>query len=202
MTTEDTKLPRRRVNRYTSKKPNAKKSRELNLNADGISIPTKTYNAQVHDEEIENLLRDGFFAEDFCKKYRITKLTFQNWVEAHPTFKEAVKRGLAAGESVWVGLGREHLKEQFNYKYWSSIMHNRYAYGAKKISGSVKGMNPSQIIHFANEKYVEGEITDRQHARFLMAAEKLMKAEEVPILKAEIEQLKLALVNHHAQQSF
>lgn len=163
-------------------------------------VPTRHYTSELHDKDVEKMLGEGMMREDFCKKYQICKKTFETWREVHPSFDEAVNRGAAAGEAVWLKMGKDHCEADFNFPYWSSIMNAQYNFGAKKIKGTIKGMNPSEIIKFATELYTAGEINRNQHDRFMVAADRLLKAEEIPTLRAEVELLKEELAKQRAAQ--
>lgn len=148
------------------------------------------YNGQVHDDSILEFLSQGYIPEDFCKHWGIVVRTYHKWKKAHPSFKEAAKRGTQYGMALWLRMPLHQQESGFSHQYWSLIMRNVYGWGSSKVKAlAKKDMSPKEIIDATINLLARGKIQDRLADRFNTLAMSKMRIIELTELESRIANL-------------
>lgn len=102
------------------------------------------YCAIVIDE-----MRKGSSIEELVLTFDICKDTIYKWIERHPDFADAIKRGRALSEAWWRREGRESLRDKdFNSGLWFMNMKNRHGWADKQHNETA--------ITFTQEEWLKG----------------------------------------------
>ena len=92
-----------------------------------VGRPTK-YKDEYTDT-IVRLMKEGASIEEICLELDICGQTLYNWMDAHPEFLDAKKRGEFFSKGWWMREGRKNLQnKEFNYTGWYMNMKNRFGW--------------------------------------------------------------------------
>jgi hypothetical protein len=110
-----------------------------------MARPTK-YSDELADIVI-TMMSNGCSIQEVCLEMKICKQTFYNWVEQHPMFLDAKKKGEWFSEGWWMREGRKALRDkEFNYTGWYMNMKNRFGWADnQKTDITSKGDKITQV---------------------------------------------------------
>jgi len=96
-----------------------------------VGRPTDYYSGLC--EEIVPLLRKGMSIEELGLELNVGYSTIYEWMEKHPEFAEAIKKGREFSKGWWMKRGRRDLcNKDFNSTLWFMNMRNRFGWGNKQ----------------------------------------------------------------------
>lgn len=109
-------------------------------------IGSGLYNETYCDNLIEEMSQ-GKLNIEVIAKWGISKKTFYRWVEKYPDLHDAYEIGLVHCEAWWVKFGRECAirGDDKGFKYFISIMNNKFAWGKDDAKGTT-----NQTINISN----------------------------------------------------
>jgi hypothetical protein len=88
--------------------------------------PTE-YNGEEHCKIAIDLMSEGASITEVAAEIGVERKTLYNWMDKHPDFLHAIKRGEELSQAWWEKQGRTNLKDQaFSYTGWYMNMKNRF----------------------------------------------------------------------------
>lgn len=84
-------------------------------------------------EKVIPLLKEGMSIQELGLELDVGYSTLYEWMDRHPEFAEAVKKGREFSEGWWMKRGREALDtKEFNSTIWYMNMKNRFKWKDKQ----------------------------------------------------------------------
>jgi len=85
------------------------------------------YNDERPAQVIE-MMSKGLLDCHICAQWGISRETFYEWVRTKPEFKAAYEEGIAKAEAKFLQFAMERMEagDDKGYKYWISIMNNKF----------------------------------------------------------------------------
>lgn len=129
-------------------------------------------------EKLVEYMEDGLLDCQICKKFRISRETFYEWLRTKPTFKIAYEEGLPLAEAKYLEFALKKMEEgdDKGYKYWISIMNNKF-----RSSGWQREAGPQgSITNIQNNISIASQKTEQELIEILM--DKLSDPLLIPLL--------------------
>lgn len=106
-------------------------------------------------QEIMPLLKEGASIEEIGLHFDVGYSTIYVWMDEHPEFLEAIKKGREFSKAWWIKEGREALRDKdFSYTGWYMNMKNRFGWADKQESTHNVSIDDStRKVREANEEY-------------------------------------------------
>ncbi len=100
---------------------------------------------EIYPEDLINKMSQGLFDYEIYADWNISKDTFYRWLREYPDLKEAYEIGFAKCLKWWTTVGKKRCMalEDKGFKYWISIMNNKFGWGKEDARSSVT--NNTQI---------------------------------------------------------
>lgn len=90
------------------------------------------YREEICEEAFE-LCRQGASIEELGYELRQGYTTLYEWMDRHPKFAEAIKKGREQSKGWWLKKGRENIgNKEFNSGLWFMNMKNRWGWADKR----------------------------------------------------------------------
>ena len=109
---------------------------------------------------LEEMMREGASQIEVMAKLKITKETFNNWINEHEEFSESLDIGKVLSQAWWEKLGRDNMtKPKFKHPFWHMNMKNRFLWSDKPENEEDKNVTfivESPIPHYPGEQDEEG----------------------------------------------
>lgn len=119
-----------------------------------------------HPEKLVKLMEQGLLDCQICKEFRISRETFYEWIRTKPEFKSAYEEGLPLAEAKYLEFALERMKsgDDKGYKYWISIMNNKFRSGGWQRDGQVAG----QVTNIQNNISIAATKTEQELIEILV----------------------------------
>lgn len=106
-------------------------------------------------EKVIPLLKEGASIEELGLELDIGYSTIYRWMDQHPEFKEAIKKGREYSQGWWMKEGRTSLRDgKFNPTLWYMNMKNRFGWSDKQESThNVTVSETKQKVRDADSEY-------------------------------------------------
>ena len=109
---------------------------------------------------LEEMMREGASQIEVMAKLKITKETFNNWINEHEEFSESLDIGKVLSQAWWEKLGRDNMTNpKFKHPFWHMNMKNRFLWSDKpenEVDKNVTFIVESPIPHYPGEQDEEG----------------------------------------------
>lgn len=155
----------------------------------GCSYPQ--YDALIHIKMLHEVYKAGHGVAEFCKKADISRVTFKNWLEKYPEFKENHDMAIESGRAIWEDLPREYASRglTINHNYWVCIMRNRYKYFSNKIKKEKENTTSSRL-EAVWESFQEGELTAQEYNQLASGLSSESKITEIEIQRQMVNHMR------------
>lgn len=158
-------------------------------------MPATTYKSTYPALFLE-ICESGGSICDFCRKVKVVRSTFYEWVGAHEEFKEAWQLGKEITESILTQKGLDGMETPgFNSTVWSILMRNKCSYVEhRKVAIDFTGcktMNEKMAV--LNQRVAEGRLTPKEAKDFADYIATATKIDEATDGKVRLEQVEEAL---------
>ena len=118
--------------------------------------PTE-YRQEMCDQVIE-LLKEGASIEEIGLDLNCGYSTVYQWMDRHPEFAEAVKKGREYSKGWWLKEGRQNLKtKEFNSNLYALNMKNRHGWADKTESTNTHNINVNEFHEKVRNNIDEGQ---------------------------------------------
>lgn len=106
-------------------------------------------------EKVIPLLKEGASIEEIGLELDVGYSTVYRWMDEHPEFREAIKKGREFSHAWWLKEGRKALRDKdFSYTGWYMNMKNRFGWTDKQESNhNVNVTETKQKIRDADSDY-------------------------------------------------
>ena len=127
---------------------------------------------QAYPEELIVKMAQGLFDYEIYADWDICKDTFYRWLREYPDLKDAYEIGLVKCYKWWTTEGKARFaeKDDRGFKYWISIMNNKFKWGSDEArAGNVINIqnvnvlqqkNNQELIDFIQTKLEQTKVID------------------------------------------
>lgn len=106
-------------------------------------------------EKVIALLKEGASIEEIGLELDVGYSTVYHWMDVHPEFLEAIKKGREFSKAWWLREGRKALRDKdFSYTGWYMNMKNRFGWTDKQeVKADVTVDDATNQIKQSKDKY-------------------------------------------------
>lgn len=153
-----------------------------------------------HDQLLLDILSEGKTIVSFCAEVMVSKQTFYDWTEKHPTFKVAHEIGMMKAEAYWMKIGEDNADNpDFNHALYTFQLGSRFGISktrkskAKKVAP--KGVvikNPKNLLDRFNNAildFPDGEISHEELDKLAAGFMKMADIKEKEELSARVQEI-------------